>query len=380
MYAYKLVFLYFENIMSRIIKNKSSKSEINEKSSEKLSDKSGKKSDEKYSEKKRPKLKKNQQYIGKNKKYRFVKQLGSGAFGKVFLGKNMRSKQLVAIKEEDTDGLLPKIMLEYKIYHRLQKQLNFGVPEVYDYLCDTDQKDTETDKLHCKHYLVYELLDQNLDQLLEKNHHRFDLQTVIKLALHGIVLLKQLHNIGYAHRDIKPANFMIGVNQGNNDMSQMLYLIDYGLAKKWPKVSVVSRKKRSMVGTARYASINAHLGVTDLCQRDDLLSFGYMLVYFLLGKLPWQGIKNNNNDNDKNKNRRKPNSDKQKQQHLDQILMLKLQYKDTLCNNLPREFSRYFEYCFSLKYGQKPDYLYLRQLFVKLRERNRLEKTFNWQD
>lgn len=79
---------------------------------------------------------------------------------------------------------------------------------------------------------------------------------------------------------------------GNKDAS-LVYMIDFGLSKRFrnPKTGqhIPWKEGKNLTGTARYASLNTHLGY-EQSRRDDLEGLAYVMLYFLKGKLPWQGL------------------------------------------------------------------------------------------
>lgn len=111
------------------------------------------------------------------------------------------------------------------------------------------------------------------------------------------------------------------------------------------------REDRSLTGTPRYASIANHLSL-EQSRRDDLEALGYVFIYFMKGRLPWQGL---HGETKKDKYQR--------------ILEAKLAVRvEDLCQDLPPAFMDYLDYCRGLYFSDIPDYAYLRGLFATAME------------
>ena len=136
-------------------------------------------------------------------------------------------------------------------------------------------------------YLALELLGPNLLDLFEYCNNNFSLQTVLLLTIEILKCIEDLHEKNFLHKDIKPENFVIGIEEKSNQ----LYMLDFGLSKKYRDGlydHIPYREKRMLTGTARYASINSHMGI-EQSRRDDLESVLYLIVFFMKKQLPWQG-------------------------------------------------------------------------------------------
>lgn len=202
-------------------------------------------------------------------------------------------------------------------------------------------------------YLVMELLGPSLEKLFNFCRRKFTLKTVLMLGEQMIRRVEYLHQMSHLHRDLKPDNFVINSANGIE-----LFLIDYGLARRYcqivdQEVEHVKRLKlQSFTGTARYASIDAQKQYTT-SRKDDLESLGYILVYFLKSRLPWQQVPKAGGG---------PNGITAKQRK-ERILEIKMSTKvSEICSGLPFEFQQFLIYCRSLGFDEQPNYCHLRRL------------------
>ncbi|KAJ6229206.1 casein kinase 1-like protein [Anaeramoeba flamelloides] len=277
-------------------------------------------------------------------------KIGSGSFGKIHLCTRVSNGEIYAVKFE-TESEEGQLNYEYKLYQIFKGHPGF--PKVHHFGIYNYQ-----------HFMIMDYLGPNLETLFNYCQRKFSLKTILMIIDQLICRIEQVHSKSFIYRDIKPENFVIGRKNQKNQ----IFMIDFGLAKLyrgfWTHKQNKFKNNCDLVGTVRYSSINTHMGI-EQSRRDDLESIGYMIIYFLKGRLPWQGFKVINN-----KERHKLVGDKK----IDTSLKV-------LCEGLPEEFVFYLDYCKDLTFSEEPNYSLLRSKFrnLFLRKGYVYDYQFDWE-
>ncbi|KAJ1342849.1 hypothetical protein BSLG_002508 [Batrachochytrium salamandrivorans] len=294
--------------------------------------------------------------------YKIGRKIGEGSFGIIYEGTNLLNNQPVAIKFESRKTDAPQLRDEYKAYKIMAQTV--GVPSVYYF---------GQEGLH--NILCIDLLGPSLEDLFDLSNRMLTFKTVCMLAKQMISRVQSIHDRNLIYRDIKPDNFLVGRIPRHSEAvanafpgadpnsiianhsidrphpASQIFVVDFGMAKQYrdpkTKVHIPYREKKSLSGTARYMSINTHLG-REQSRRDDLEALGHVFLYFLRGSLPWQGLKAATN--------------KQKYEKIGEKKQTTT--IEELCEGLPPAFASYMTYARGLKFEEQPDYDYLRTLMT----------------
>ena len=283
------------------------------------------------------------------KKFKVLEKIGQGAFGAVYKGKNIQNNKLVAIKVEKLNITRPSVESEGYILASIK---GTGIPELLS-----------LGKVKTYTVLVEPLLGQNLFDIFIQKGKQFALEEMCMIAIQVLDRIQLVHSHYIIHRDIKPDNFLIGREDPN-----IIYLVDFGLSKKYrsstTKRHVQFRNTGKLTGTIRFSSPNALRG-GEQSRKDDLISIGYMIIYFMRKKLPWQLI----------------NIENEMDRYIAIYRMKKNIKPEELCRFLPDEMAEYMRYVQNLKFEDNPDYKYLKGLFKSIlikMDKNYDKLLFSW--
>ena len=284
------------------------------------------------------------------KKFQPLKQINQGSYSIIYEGKNIKTDEKVAIKleqrEKNENELLKReagFLYLLKNCPGIVKIISFGITKRYN-------------------VLIEPLLGKSLYTLFLESKKEFNIKDICLIAIQCLERLESVHSKGIIHCDIKPENFVIGL-----DDKRFIYLLDFGMSKKYrsdrTKNHIQFSITKTMTGTARYASTNALSGL-QLSRRDDLESLSYVILYFLVRKLPWQGIE----------------SKTLAGRYLKIYNKKKELEKWERFKQIPLQIQDFIKYCKNLKFAQDPNYRKMKDYFYNLMEELEIKNdgNFSW--
>ena len=273
-------------------------------------------------------------------KYEVENMIKSGNFGYIYKGKKIRNGEEIAIKIDKPNVLSLKHearMLQYLYSSKIKY-----IPPIYWF-----------GKIQESYCLVLPFYQINLYEYVCRKNISLNTLNIVMCKL--LIVFENIHQKYVIHRDIKPQNFMVQNGE--------IILIDFGLATFFVNDDCTAHLENegstTMIGTPKYTSINIHKG-SQYSRRDDLISLGYLYLYLLKQNCLWepsyQGYEGEQNYNIIDimhpHNRKRMNN---KELH---ILF------DICGIHHTNSIYGYLKNCYEIKYEKKPDYEYLRSLFV----------------
>ena len=279
-------------------------------------------------------------------KWRIIRILGEGAFGRVYLASANKDQQVVIKVELPVRDHRFSLRLEYKTLCQIHADANNSqqfsskpIPLVHPIHLGIHKK---------QNVMITTPFGVSLDIYQNRNNGHFKYLAVYQTAFHLLTALQITHQVGFVHKDIKPDNIFADTSKSNNSI---IFLNDFGRASSYlnsrtnqflPQGTSFSFK----AGTALFGPLKAMSNQT--CgPTDDLESLGYTLIHMIKGCLPWYN---------------KSVSTARELKHVDK--------RAEICKHLPI-IRKFFELVDEIQWGQMPDYERLRNVFHnRIREMN----------
>ncbi|CAH8497929.1 unnamed protein product [Schistosoma intercalatum] len=202
------------------------------------------------------------------KKYEKICKIGEGAYGVVFKCRDIKSGQLVAIKQftaSEDDPVIRKIaMREIRMLKRLKHPNLVNLIEVF----------RKKKRLN----LVFQFIDNSLLNEMEQRPRKLDKGKIRKITWQILLATDFCHQSNCIHRDIKPENILI--NKANE-----VKLCDFGFARFLSP----GGEYTDYVATRWYRSPELLVGDTQYGPPVDVWAIGCVFAEMLLGCPLWPG-------------------------------------------------------------------------------------------
>ena len=184
--------------------------------------------------------------------------LGKGGFGFVWLGKDTRTNEPVAVKQVQRNHQTEKFCdRELKCMKSCKHE---NIVKLLEFIVDDSS-----------FYFVLELCTGNLDDFVKDKH--VDLRTSLFYMTHICAGVQCLHHKRIAHRDLKPANVLVKNN--------ILKVADLGLAKEFTD-SFSEQTATGGVGTARWMAPELCVDASRVKYDESVDIFGLALLFLTL--------------------------------------------------------------------------------------------------
>uniref|UniRef100_A0A914ICB0 Protein kinase domain-containing protein n=1 Tax=Globodera rostochiensis TaxID=31243 RepID=A0A914ICB0_GLORO len=298
-----------------------------------------------------------------------TRKLGAGMFGAVYLCRNDQALE-AAMKTEPVDTKHPLLLMEANVLRSLDS-IRDGDGKHFCRCLDLGSgatQDPATGQSKEFRFIVMSLVGRGIDDLVREAGGRFSPGTAIGVSIQLLNALRGMHDKGFLHRDIKPPNATIGRPESNE--LRLIYLIDFGMARKYQKEDGAHRRPREMTkfrGSAKYASISAHLR-REYSRKDDIESWFYVLVELFVGVLPWAKAGD------------KEAIGQRKLRRLDEQQEVRQQAIMELLEGCPSEFGSMLKHIDELTFEERPDYESLVTVLRYILAHNRFqEHPYDWE-
>lgn len=284
-------------------------------------------------------------YLSFGEKYKIGKLLNRKSNISVYQGQKLDNRELLTIKIEQKKDKNVKGILE-KESHYLDKLKSKGIPAIVDIGIYQDTIIS-----------IQSSLGPTLEQIFKKYVGCFNIKDVVIISIQLLERLKYLHNKGIIYYNVSPENLSVGLGRFQN----IIYFNNFYFSEKIQTKKTYLREEE----TSYIFSSNNKLKGIQYSKRDDLISLGYMILFFLRGGLPWESLIYSPTKEEK---RRK-------------IIQMKQKYEiSKLCEGYPEEFKLYIEYVSKLKLNEEINYSYCFSLFYEIFHKNFIlnDGIFSW--